>query len=55
MSSLWKAHITGQLPGFHGVHSLLIDAFIVALRTAGILLFVLVLYKTQTDEKKICI
>lgn len=43
MSQEEEAYITGQLPGFHGVHGLLIDAFIVTLRTAGVLLFVLVL------------
>lgn len=46
------AYITSQLPGFHGVHGPLIDAFIVALHIAGVLLFVLVLLKIQRDEEK---
>lgn len=45
--SLSKTYITGQFPGFHCVHGLLVDArvFIVALHVAGVLLFVLVLLK----------
>lgn len=46
------AYIASQLHGFHGVHGPLIDAFIVALHIAGVLLFVLVLLKIQRDEEK---
>lgn len=41
------AYITGQLPGLHGVHGLLIDALIVALQVAVVLLFVFDLFQKQ--------
>lgn len=45
-----KSYVTGQLPGLHGVHGLLIDAFIVALHVAGVLFFVLVL--SEQNKRK---
>lgn len=41
------AYITSQLPGLHGVHGLLIDALIVALQVAVVLLFVFDLFHMQ--------
>lgn len=46
-SCLGIAYITSQLPGLHGVHGLLIDALIVALQVAVVLLFVFDLFQTQ--------
>lgn len=43
-----KSYVTGQVPGLHGVHGLLIDAFIVALHVADVLFLVLVLSRQNT-------
>lgn len=46
-----KSYVAGQLPGLHGVHGLLIDAFIVALHVAGILFLVLVLSRQNARKR----
>lgn len=43
-----KSYVAGQVPGLHGVHGLLIDAFIVALHAADVLFLVLVLSRQNT-------
>lgn len=48
---LGKAYIASQLPGLHGVHGLLIDAFVVAPQVAVVLLFVFDLFQMQKDGK----
>lgn len=52
---LGQAYITRQLPGLHGVHGLLIDAFIVALQAAVVLLSVFDLFQMQKGgERSAC-
>lgn len=41
------AYIASQLPGLHGVHGLLIDALVVALQVAVVLLLVFDLFQKQ--------
>lgn len=48
-----KSYVAGQLPGLHGVHGLLIDAFIVALHAAGVLFLVLVLSRQHTRKPNV--
>lgn len=45
-----KSYVAGQLPGLHGVHGLLVNAFVVALHVAGVLFFVLVLSRKKTQQ-----
>lgn len=47
-----KAYIASQLPGLHGVHGLLINAFIVAFQVAVVLLFVFDLFQMDKDEDR---
>lgn len=46
---LGKAYITSQFPGLHGVHGLLVDAFVVTFQVAVVLLFVFDLFQMQKE------
>lgn len=48
-----KSYVAGQVPGLHGVHGLLIDAFIVALHVADVLFLVLVLSRQNTRKPNV--
>lgn len=48
-----KSYVAGQVPGLHGVHGLLIDAFVVALHVADVLFLVLVLSRQNTRKPNV--